>query len=138
MRTKSCCRCTRPRSCSCCIGLTMATSDQYDTVIVGIGGKGQFSDATLRRMRDAPRQMLRHNPHAELALFVSGYDDDPRSLWHIPEAADYIRRFAKASGLHDWTGSLFKALHEHSKGLLIACDAIDKPHPFGVDIVPDA
>ena len=106
--------------------------NEYDTIVIGIGGKGQFGDQTLRQMRDAPRQLLQHNPKAEICLWIDGYDDDPRELWNIPEAADYIRRYAKASGLHDWTSRLFRALHEHSKGLLIACDAIDQPHPFAL------
>lgn len=107
-------------------------TDAYDDAVIGIGGRGYFTEATLRKMKDAPRLVLQQSPRVEITLMIDGYDDDPRELWQIPEAVDYVRRYAKASGLHDWTGRLFRALHEHSKGLLIACDAIDKPHPFRI------
>jgi hypothetical protein len=114
----------------------MAQSDAA-LVIVGIGGKGSMTSATIQRMKDAPRTLLHLNPLAELLLCVDGYDNDARSLWDIPEVADYIRRYARAAGLNDWTGRLFKRLDEGSKALLIACDAIDRPHPFKLDICGD-
>jgi hypothetical protein len=107
-------------------------------VVVAFGGRGHLDAATLRQMQGAPAMAHARYPKATLLLSVDGYDDDPRSLWDIPEAAAFVRRFAKAAGLRDWRGSLFQALDETSRGLLIACDAIDKPHPFTLNIVPDS
>lgn len=103
-------------------------------VFLGIGGKGHLDDATLRKMQDAPRMVHAAHPNAEITLFIDGYDNDPRELWQIEEVVQYIRRFARASGLHDWKGELFLVLDSVSKGLLIACDAIDKPHPYKVEL----
>lgn len=108
----------------------------YDTAIIQIGGKGSLTDKTLRKMAPAVRKILAHSPGAEVMLSIDGYDDDPRELYEIPETRDYLRRYARASGLHDWTGPLFQALDESTKGLLIAADAIDKPHPYRTEKVP--
>lgn len=106
-------------------------------VVVQIGDKKHLDDRTLREMQGAPAMVLQRYPQALVMLNIDGYDDDPRSLWDIPEVAAYIRRYAAASGLRDWTGRLFAMLDETSKGLLIECNAIDKPHPFKTNIVPD-
>ena len=114
------------------------TDDPYALVIVAFGGKGHLDDATLRHMSGAPAMVHARHPGASIELTMDGYDDDPRSLWDIPEAAAYVRRYAKAAKLTDWRSSLFQALEETTKGMLIACDAIDKPHPYTLNIVPDA
>jgi hypothetical protein len=109
-------------------------TDEYVAAIVVIGGKEDngLTDATVRKMREAPAMVHSRHPNAKIMLCVNGYDDDPRELYDIPEAADYVRRFAAASGLHDWTTPLFQALDEQTIGMLVLCDAIDKPHPYEV------
>lgn len=109
-------------------------SEDYDTVMLCIGGKGHMGAEELRDMARAVAMVHESYPCAPIMLTVDGYDDDPRSLWDIPEAAQYVRRFAMASGLHNWRGPLFAALDDPSRALLIACGAIDEPHPYEVDI----
>jgi hypothetical protein len=106
-------------------------------VVIVIGDKEHLDNHTLYEMAPGPAHLHTRYPDATILLTLDGYDDDPRSLWDIPEAADYIRRFARAAKLTNWRSPLFRALEEASRGLLIACDAIDKPHPFRLDIVPD-
>jgi hypothetical protein len=110
---------------------------EYDMVVIEFGGAGHLDDRTLQEMCSAPAMVHAQYPDAPIVLSLSGFDDDPRSLWDIPEAAAYIRAYARAAKLTDWRGPLFQALDETSRGLLVACDAIDKPHRFTVNIVPD-
>lgn len=112
-------------------------SNDFGLVMIEIGGKGHLDEHTLLEMASAPAMAHAQYPAAPILLSLSGYDQDPRSIWDIPEAADYVRAYARAAGLCDWRSSLFKALDETTAGLLIACDAINKPHPFTVNIVPD-
>lgn len=115
----------------------MTAEPPPDSVFIEIGGRGHLSEDTLREMARAPGLVHETYPQAVIQLTLGGYDDDPRSIWDIPEAAQYVRWFAALSGLADWHGGLFKALDSASKAVLIRCRAIREPHPFRVDIVPD-
>lgn len=42
--------------------------------------------------------MLAERPDNDYSLTVSGYDEDPRDLWEIPEARAYIAEFCRAAG----------------------------------------
>lgn len=110
---------------------------EYAVAVIEFGGKDHLTDQILQEMCGAPAMVHAHYPQALIMLAIRGYDNDPRSLWDIPEVASYIRRFAREAKLTDWRSPLFQALEETSRGLLIACDAINKPHPFTLNIVPD-
>lgn len=99
-------------------------------VLVEFGSRGDLSDATITEMKDAPRLCVQYYPGRPLLISIGGFDDDPRELWDIPEVADYVRRFAMASGLHDWRTRTFDALDEQCKGLLVMCGAVDPGHPY--------
>jgi hypothetical protein len=111
--------------------------NDYGLILIEIGGAGHLDEFTLLEMASAPAMAHTRYPDAPILLSLSGYDQDPRSIWDIPEAADYVRAYARAAGLYDWHSSLWKALDETTRGLLIACNAINKPHPFTINIVPD-
>ena len=51
-----------------------------------------FSHA--KRHVDLIKTLCTENTTAAITLTIDGYDDDPRDLWNIPEAADYILLFA--------------------------------------------
>ena len=103
-----------------------------DLIAVEIGGKDDMSEARINDAARAVKLAHRVYPGATIMLSMHGYDDDKRELWQIRSAIDYIRKFAKLSGLHDWQSTTFNQLYEDSKGLLIACEAIDEPHPYSV------
>jgi len=107
----------------------MGMTGHHNLVCIEIGD-GVQDEGWLRDMARAPAEAHASLPRATIVLLLSGYDDDQRSIWEIPEAADYVRRFAKLSGLNDWRTSVFGQLSEETKFLLIMCDALDKPHPF--------
>ncbi|MGY3615720.1 hypothetical protein [Bradyrhizobium sp. USDA 10063] len=61
---------------------------------------------------------LKIKPSTAIVLHLGGYDDDPRELWEIPQARDFIRRFAEKTKAHE-----HPALDPQSRTLLLACGA---------------
>lgn len=57
-------------------------------------------------------------PTTAVTIHFGGYDDDPRELWDIPEAASFIRRFCEKTKAHK-----HPALEPISRALLLACGA---------------
>jgi len=108
---------------------------EYGVIVIEIGGRGHLGDDVLREMQAAPALTHAHSPEAPISLTLGGYDDDPRPICQIPEAAAYVRRYAAGAGLSDWRGELFLALDDSTKGLLILCGAIAEPHPFTVNVI---
>jgi hypothetical protein len=52
------------------------------------------------------RHMAARYPKAIFYLHLLGYDQDPREIWEIVEAARYVRSFARAAGLDDMDAAL--------------------------------
>jgi hypothetical protein len=128
-------------------GLAIALHDRFvdfeakrpiEVAMIEIGSRGHLSDADLAKMAGYPAWLHATLPDLPINLSIGDYDDDDPELWDIPEVVDYLRRYARASGLHDWKGALFQALSEGSKTLLLLADAIDKPHPYDVTIAPSS
>ncbi len=101
---------------------------------IEVGDREHLDEETLREMKLAPAMAHAAHPEASIAILVGGFDRDPRPLWEIPEAAEYVRRFAAAAGLDDWSTDLFKALCQDTIAMLVKCDAVREPHPFTVVI----
>lgn len=68
-------------------------------------------------------------PSTVIVLHLGGYDDDPRELWQIPEARDFIRRFAEKTKAHE-----HPAVDPISRNLLLACGA-DPDLKVSVDMI---
>ena len=86
-----------------------------DIVFHTIGMPGYFTDADVEKAV-AFQASLGSRP---TMLTVSGYDDDPRELWEIPEARSFIARFVLCAMDRDvyrrWN------LADRSKELLAIC-----------------
>jgi hypothetical protein len=73
-----------------------------------IGSKGEFTPEGAKKAAADFCGAFVALPDAEHMIVVGGYDDDPRELWDIPEARDFVAAFGWAvSGilqrpLHDW------------------------------------
>jgi len=102
----------------------------YSHVFIEIGGRDNLTRQVIEEVRTAPLLAARAQPGRPIVLMVGGYDDDPRELWDIPEAAAHIRAYAVSSGLADWRSPLFRCLAEEAIGLLVACRALYEPHPY--------
>lgn len=107
-------------------------TEEISAVVIEFGGRGHLTEDVILEMKDAPRMVAEVYPDKPIMIALAGYDDDPRELYEIPEAADYIRRFAVAAGLTDWRTPMFESLVDECKALLIACNAVDPGHGFTV------
>jgi hypothetical protein len=86
---------------------------------------GSRGDLTRQAAKRAARSWCRHvarYPKACYVLSLAGYDEDPRNLWEIDEAARYIRRWAHLAGLTS-LAEADRYLQEHFVALLAACGA---------------
>jgi ribosomal protein L37E len=64
-------------------------------VLHEIGSKSDgFTDAGARKAAQDFVDRRRLLPRATHTIVVGGYDQDPRSLWDIPEARAFVRAFA--------------------------------------------
>lgn len=61
---------------------------------------------------------LKIKPSTAIIIHLGGYDEDPRELWDIPQAREFIRKFAEKTGAHK-----HPAIDPTSRALLLACGA---------------
>jgi hypothetical protein len=61
---------------------------------------------------------LKIKPSTAIVIHLGGYDEDPRELWQIPEARDFICRFCEKTQAHK-----HPALDPMSRNLLLLCGA---------------
>lgn len=110
--------------------------NDYDHILINLAHKDCLNNFQLAKAAIAIKLAHDLHPDAELSFAIDGYDDDPRELYEIPEAHKFIQDFAWASGLRDWKCTMFNRLCEDSKAVLLACDAVAKPHPYKLEL-PD-
>jgi hypothetical protein len=73
---------------------------------------------------------LKIKPSTAIVIHVGGYDEDPRELWQIPEARDFICRFCEKTQAHK-----HPALDPMSRNLLLLCGA-EPDLQFGAIMIP--
>jgi hypothetical protein len=61
---------------------------------------------------------LKIEANTAIMIHVSGYDDDPRELWQIPEVCAFVQKFCARTKAHE-----HGALEPASRNLLLACGA---------------
>jgi hypothetical protein len=104
---------------------------QPDSVLAIIGEKGHLSQQDAEVGAALWKQIRRDAPGAHFIFTIHGYDEDPRALWEIPEAAEYIRTWAKLVGLDDLEeaerafGSRYDPQTGDTLGLLDLCLVFD-------------
>jgi hypothetical protein len=76
--------------------------DNRTAITLVIGVKDRWGDFYCRQAAAAWKHAYSRRP-ASCTVQVSGYDDDPRELWEIPEVRDYVQRWARMVGLNDFT-----------------------------------
>jgi len=64
--------------------------------LIVIGENGNLTEFTARQ-RAKPTALAINQMHADevVELAIYGFDDDPREIWHIPEARDYFIAFVE-------------------------------------------
>lgn len=106
-----------------------------DLVVVQIGEPGHMDAAALAEAVAVFLLAVDLYPRAEFAVTIGGYDEDPRSVWEIPEAAEQFRAFARAavpSAYHP----VVRRLERTTIATLCQCGAWPAGHPFRVEITP--
>jgi hypothetical protein len=73
---------------------------------------------------------LKIKPSTAIVIHLGGYDEDPRELWQIPEARDFIFRFCEKTQAHK-----HPALDPMSRNLLLLCGAEPDLH-VGAIMIP--
>ena len=66
-----------------------------------IGMRGRLSKTEARKAARMWEQVIARYPKAIVYPHLIGYDQDPREIWEIVDAARYVRWFARAAGLDD-------------------------------------
>ena len=74
-----------------------------DRVIIPfiMGMRGSLTKTEARKGGAMWRDAIARYPKAIFHLQLIGYDQDPREIWEIVDAARYVRQFARAGGLDD-------------------------------------
>jgi hypothetical protein len=110
-----------------------AVSVDSDKVLVTltIGTRGDLTKTRARAAAAAWRELTARYPESVFVINFHGYNNDPREIWEIVDAARYVRRFARAAGLDDfeaadrWLGSGSPGAHipqiGGGLGFLAAC-----------------
>lgn len=87
-----------------------------------VGSKDSLSDQALTDAITLLNDQLRTRTVGPISLALEGYDEDPREIWEIPEARDYMRRLALQ--LHD---GVAKRLDEASMIMCAVCCGYLRP-----------
>lgn len=109
----------------------------WDAIICTICEGGRTSDELADQAGRWLATVAAKEPHGPLVLRMEGFDDDPRSLWDIPEAKSYLLRCVRAAGLTDWRSPLTRRMSRGSLVLLAMCGALGEDSPYVVTIDPD-
>jgi hypothetical protein len=75
------------------------TPEKPDYVVVHIGARGKLSRRDAKHAAALWRRLQREAPQAHFKVAIAGYDEDRRAIWEIPEAAAYIRAWARLVGI---------------------------------------
>jgi hypothetical protein len=70
-------------------------------VYFAIGGRHDLSISAARRNAERWKRVILKYPSGTFYLFLLGYDDDPREIWEITDAARYVRRWARFAGIRE-------------------------------------
>jgi hypothetical protein len=105
-----------------------------DLVVVQIGEPGHMDEPALYEAIAVFILAAERYPRAELAVTIGGFDQDPRSVWDIPEAAARFRAFARGTFPSAYD-PLVGRLETSTIATFVKCGAWPV-HPFIVEITP--
>jgi hypothetical protein len=66
-----------------------------------MGLRGELTKQAARKSADVWRKVTWRYPKAGFCIQLAGYDQDPRAVWEFPEAARYVRWWARFAGMDD-------------------------------------
>jgi hypothetical protein len=68
---------------------------------VVIGVRGNLTKKEAQQCAAMWHEVTRHYPKAGFQISLLGYNEDPREIWEISEAARYVRWWARFAGMND-------------------------------------
>lgn len=109
----------------------------FDLIMAEIGVRGELTavSAVLAGVDLASTASLTTGP---ITLAIGGFDEDPRSLWDIPEVASYVRLALVSAGVNSWRSALVQRFTPGSLILATKCGAFGGDCPFSVTVDQDA
>jgi hypothetical protein len=69
---------------------------------VSIGTRDKLTEQAARENADLWREAVRRYPKAMFQINLLGFDQDPREIWEIEDAARYVRWWARYAGMDDF------------------------------------
>jgi len=90
------------------IGLIIGTRDDLSP---------KSAEAAAQKWRDIRRQY----PNLSVYVSLAGYDDDPREIWEIASAAEYVRQWARFAGIENLEETATGPLGTTGAAFLGAC-----------------
>jgi hypothetical protein len=93
-----------------------------------IGTRDHLNKAEAKASAELWRKAVQRFPKAAFYICLLGYDEDPREIPEIPEAAKYVRKWAHYAGLTDLDTAAGSPIGMAGAAFLAACGA------FGEDI----
>jgi hypothetical protein len=68
---------------------------------ITIGVRGKLTKREARHAAMMWREVTRRYPKGIFMINLLGYNEDPREIWNIPEAARYVRWWARFADMND-------------------------------------
>ena len=100
-------------------GYDVSSIDKETFIPIEIGSRGDLTPDRAQAAAEFFRKVITRAGPGRIYIHIAGYDEDPREVWDIQEAADYVRLFARLAGLR--AGRIPIVLHDLSIALLAAC-----------------
>jgi hypothetical protein len=99
--------------------------EDYGVVFLEVGMKGELTSARAARGATAILGIAATAPEATITVMIGGFDNDPRELWDIAEAATYVRMLAFMICAHGHHLDDFK-FHDDTLAMFALCCGVGK------------
>jgi hypothetical protein len=102
-------------------GYDVSSIDKETFLPIEIGSRGDLTPDRAQAAAEFFRKVVARVGPGRIYIHIAGYDEDPRELWDIYEAADYVRLFSRLAGV--CADRIPIALHDLSIACFAACGA---------------
>lgn len=77
-------------------------AENFDATYINmiIGARHELTRENASKAAKAYLSAVQRYPKADVYINLLGYDADPREIWEIPDAAQYVRLWARLAGLN--------------------------------------
>ena len=86
-----------------------------------IGTRDDLSPKSAEAAAQKWRDIRRQYPNLSVYVSLAGYDDDPREIWEIASAAEYVRQWARFAGIENLEETATGPLGTTGAAFLGAC-----------------